>query len=143
MARTLPRARGRYFFRIADFWRGRPRPHEDEAARDGRSAGRGTPVLGRRHPHEGAEARGEGADALEPDEETDLGYGQVGRSQQVLGTLDPAPGQILPRSLTVRLGERPREVKLGQMRRLRHRVESEDRGKVAFGELAPPPQRDE
>src|SRR5438132_11386221 len=94
-----------------------PRPQEDDAARDGWSAGRGIPILGRRHAHEVAEARAERADALEPDQEADLGDGQVGRSQQVLGALDTAPRQIRPRSLAVGLGERTREVELRQVRR--------------------------
>ena len=61
----------------------------------------------------------------------------------VLGALDPAPGQIRPRGLTVGLSERPREVELGQVRRLRHRVEGEGLGEVAVGEVACPPQRDQ
>src|SRR5216683_8398934 len=88
-------------------------------------------------------SRAEGADALEPDQEADLGDGQVGRSQQVLGALDAAPGQIRPGSLAVGLGERPREVELGQVRRLRHRVEGEGLGEVAVGEVACPPQRNQ
>ena len=45
--------------------------------------------------------------------------------------------------LAVRLGERPREVELGQVRRLRHRVQGEGLGEVAVGEVARPPQRDQ
>src|SRR5205814_751884 len=40
-------------------------------------------------------------------------------------------------------GECPREVELGQVRRLRHRVEGEGLGEVAVGQVARPPQRDQ
>jgi len=48
--------------------------------------------------------------AGEADQVTDLGNGQVGRAQQLAGTLDPAPGPVPAGCLAVGLAEGPDEV---------------------------------
>src|SRR4051812_4452132 len=89
------------------------RPHEDEAARYRWRAARAhrlRPVRRRGQADDRGEARAERAEAGEPDEQADLGHGEVGGAQQVLGALDPAVGQVPAGRLAVGLRERAQEV---------------------------------
>jgi len=98
------------------FWGRGSRPHQDHATRDRRRrAGSEAlrPVRRRRLADEAPEQAAEGAKALEPDEDAHLRHAEVGGPEQVLRSLDTAPGQIGPRCLAVRLRKGPGEVVLG------------------------------
>src|SRR4029078_12120286 len=74
-------------------------PHEDEAPGDVRDALLGVPPLelARRLAHQLPEPAAERAQAREADRVADLGDGEVGGAQQVLGALDPALGDVCRR----------------------------------------------
>src|SRR5580765_2688464 len=74
----------------------------EDARRHARPAGRGRELraVDRGRPAVGpAEARGEAADAAEPDGEADLRDAAVSRAQQLGGALEPAGEQVLVRRL--------------------------------------------
>src|SRR6476659_1291721 len=88
-------------------------PHQRVAARDGRRAasfGRLLPVRGGGHAGELGEPGAEGAQAGEANQVADLGHGQVGRTEQLAGTLHPPPGPVAAGGLAVGRAERPDEV---------------------------------
>src|SRR5215211_9525962 len=99
MRGTLARAGAVRFSKTARF--DRPRVHEREAARNRRRAGRSPAprVVDRRLPDHLPEGGAEGAEAAEADLEADLRHRQLGLPQELLGALDPAPAQVLVRSL--------------------------------------------
>src|SRR5436190_11818463 len=68
------------------------------------------PVCGWRLPDECREARRERPEAREPDGHADLGDREVRDAEEVLGSLDPAPGEVADRRLAVRRLEAPGEV---------------------------------
>src|SRR5437016_1042489 len=141
MGQTLPGAGRRCFFRIAHSRRcRRPGPHQDETARDRRGAGGRATVLRGGHPLQFLEPGAERAHAFETDAEADLGDGEVGDAQEVLGPLDPATGEIGARRLPVGPGEGAREVELGEPGRRRHRVQRQRLREVSVGQVAGPPQ---
>ena len=77
--------------------------HEQPAAGHVRAAldRPAVPVGGRRLPGQPGEQRRERAEAAEPDQVADLGHGQVGVAQQVLGPLDPAAAEVPDRGQPV------------------------------------------
>src|SRR5262245_10946244 len=123
--------------------RSRATPHEDVAARDRRRpvAMRRALVLRRRLPGELAEPGAERAEAREPDQVTDLRHGQVHRPQQLLGPLDPPPGEIAAGALPVRGTEGPDEVIARVARRTRDRVEVERLGVLGIHQVTGPAER--
>jgi hypothetical protein len=88
--------------------------HEQPAAGHVRAAldRPAVPVGGRRFPGQPGEQRRERAEAAEPDQVADLGHGQVGVAQQVLGPLDPAAAEVPDRGQPVGGLEAPGEVVL-------------------------------
>ena len=78
-----------------------------------------------------------------PDRVTDLGDGQVGGAEQVLGALDPALGEVGGRGESVRRGEEPLEVVLAHPRDAGERRQVERLAVVPVGVVAGAAQVDE
>ena len=78
-----------------------------------------------------------------PDDVADLGHGQVGGAQQVLGALDPALRDVRRRRDAVRRPEQPLEVELAEPGDAGEGLEVERLGVVAVGVVAGPAQVDE
>ena len=91
---------------------GRPYARRTQAGMSacGGSRREGRTVAGRRHAVGAREARGERADALQADRETDLGDGAVGVAQQRGGALEAAREQVGVRRLAERATKLAAEV---------------------------------
>src|SRR5690242_4795671 len=95
MRATLGLVAGRRLVR--DCWP-RPSPRHDEAPGNDGWLGP-APVLGRRTPDQLPKPPREGPKTGEPDDHTDLGDGQVGMREKVLGPLHPPTAQVGTRRL--------------------------------------------
>ncbi len=71
------------------------------------------------------EQSAEGAETLKADGEADFGDGQVARGEELFGFIDALAHQILMGCFVIGLVEGAEEMKTGEMRRTRHRIEIE------------------
>src|SRR6476469_8211411 len=123
---------------VRDCWL-RPRPaHDDAAVDDGWRDP--APVPGVRALDQLPEPPGEGPETGEPDHHADLGDGEVGMHEKVLGPLDPPPAEVGTRGLPEDAPKLPSEVITGEARRGGHVVEVERLGITGIHEIPSPPK---
>jgi hypothetical protein len=93
-------------------------------------------VLGRRATGKLGEPGAERPEAGEPDNNAHLGDGEISAPEELAGTLNPAPGQIVARSRAVRCTEGADEVVAGVPRVRSQGAEIERTGEVAVNEVS-------